>query len=200
VTRDLEAVPTVVAVVKPVWPERASMYEQRHREEMEDYKRLRNEIHGMKDRVTILSQSNTVLESQYELKTAEIRALKKNVEELKAIAHADGSDLGRLKRQQATALDALQAQKEEADRAYYQAQDLFAEAEDHRRQALDERRINEEIARDEELIYSKRRADLEEKFSKMSRALQQQDIDNGEVAAELDKKMAKADCGDQHDL
>jgi hypothetical protein len=188
-TRDLEAVPTVVAVVKPVWPERASMYEQRHRDEMEDYKRVKSELYGLKDKVTILSQASTVLESQLELKNAETRALKKCVEELEKIAHGDETELGRSRKELSKTMGQLQANKEEADRAYHESQALLAEAKEERRKAALMRRNINKITLNEKLAYSKQRAALEEEFAKRTRALQQRDIDNGEAAIELDKKV-----------
>ncbi|EHL01595.1 hypothetical protein M7I_2482 [Glarea lozoyensis 74030] len=189
VTRDLEAVPTVVSVVKPVWPERASMYEQKHRQEIEDYKRLKGEFYSLRNKVKILSQSNTVLESQFELKNGEIRTLKKKIEELKAITDGDESDLAKSKAEQIQALGLLHAKKEDADRALQESEALRTEAVEEKRKAVIEREKAEQINREESLAYSRRRAALEEEFSKKLQALQQRDIENGEAAVELDKKV-----------
>ncbi|KAF8855367.1 hypothetical protein BDZ45DRAFT_805027 [Acephala macrosclerotiorum] len=42
-TRDMEQVPTVVSVVKPVWPERTSVWEMKNRAQLEELKQLRQD-------------------------------------------------------------------------------------------------------------------------------------------------------------
>ena len=189
VTRDMENVQTVVSVVKPVWPERASMYEQKHREEMEDYKRMKDEVSSLRKKVEILDQSNTVMESQYELKTAEIRELKKDLAEMDAIVDSDETELGRRKGEQLKAIRQIHAQEEDAAARLQEAEDFQKEAAEERTKAREERMSMERLRQTQLAENTKRMKDLEETYSTRLRALQQKDIDNGEAVVELDRKV-----------
>jgi hypothetical protein len=76
VTREMERQPTVVSVVKPVWPERASMWEMRHRDDMEELKRLRSEHFQLQmDADNAKETAKGVFQDQ-QLKAQELRELK----------------------------------------------------------------------------------------------------------------------------
>ncbi|KAH8678708.1 hypothetical protein BGZ60DRAFT_371286 [Tricladium varicosporioides] len=84
VTREIEKQPTVVSVVKPVWPSRMSSLEQKHRSDMIDLKRLRAENQMYRDLVDWNNKERTVLNFQSETQGAEVRAWKKKHEEVEA--------------------------------------------------------------------------------------------------------------------
>ncbi|KAK0119807.1 hypothetical protein ONS95_011239 [Cadophora gregata] len=62
VTRKMENEPTVVAVVKPVWPERISEWEKKHRAELEELKVLRNQFRASQSEVEQARHRVTVMD------------------------------------------------------------------------------------------------------------------------------------------
>ncbi|KAL2070452.1 hypothetical protein VTL71DRAFT_13478 [Oculimacula yallundae] len=59
-TRKMEAEPTVVAVVKPVWPERISEWEKKHRAEIEELKELRHKYAVAANRLETADNNVTI--------------------------------------------------------------------------------------------------------------------------------------------
>ncbi|CZT51536.1 uncharacterized protein RSE6_12691 [Rhynchosporium secalis] len=59
-TRKMETEPTVVAVVKPVWPERVSEWEKKHRAEIEELKKLRYDVVNAQNGLDEAKNSATV--------------------------------------------------------------------------------------------------------------------------------------------
>ncbi|KAL5329890.1 hypothetical protein ACEPPN_003410 [Leptodophora sp. 'Broadleaf-Isolate-01'] len=62
-TRKMETEPTVVAVVKPVWPERISEWEKKHRAELEELKQLRNDIRKAHSDIETATNNCTITQS-----------------------------------------------------------------------------------------------------------------------------------------
>lgn len=85
VIREMESQPTVVSVVKPVWPERASMWEMRNRDEMAELKRLRSEHIMLQNKLELADEAVKGVFSDQQLKAQELKELKRNGnEDLKA--------------------------------------------------------------------------------------------------------------------
>jgi hypothetical protein len=76
VTREMERQPTVVSVVKPVWPERASMWEMRNRDNMEELKKLRNEHMTLQMEAESAKHAIKGVYHDQQLKVQELRELK----------------------------------------------------------------------------------------------------------------------------
>ncbi|KAB8297931.1 hypothetical protein EYC80_001713 [Monilinia laxa] len=67
VTRDMERNPTVVSVVKPIWPERVSVWEKKTRDDLEDLRQLRRETESMHDAAEIANTERTYLLNEVKL-------------------------------------------------------------------------------------------------------------------------------------
>jgi hypothetical protein len=76
VLREMESQPTVVSVVKPVWPERASMWEMRNRENLEELKNLRNEHITLKVEAEYAKEIAKGVSMDQQLKAQELREVK----------------------------------------------------------------------------------------------------------------------------
>ena len=76
VIREMESSPTVVSVVKPVWPERASMWEMKNRENLEELKKLRAEHENLKVQSEIDKQSINAVFEDRQHKAQELRDYK----------------------------------------------------------------------------------------------------------------------------
>lgn len=83
VTREMEAQPTVVSVVKPVWPERASAWEMRNREDLERLKQLERDHARLVGDAEEQKQARTFLVHDREMNQGRIRGLEKEVQLLK---------------------------------------------------------------------------------------------------------------------
>ena len=81
VTRDMDRQPTVVSVVKPVWPERMTVREMEHRSDMEDLRRLKIEAMQKDNDIAFLQEEQTLLRADRELKDAELRDATRRGEE-----------------------------------------------------------------------------------------------------------------------
>lgn len=80
VTREMERQPTVVSVIKPQWPERQSILEMKHRSDLKDLTKLKQEIERMRKDAEIAENAKTVLEYQLKVKKGEIFSLKEKVD------------------------------------------------------------------------------------------------------------------------
>jgi hypothetical protein len=80
-TRDMEKVPTVVSVVKPIWPERASIWEMKNREKIDELKKLKDLYDRAKHDLEVSNNAREIMqesEKQYRLINA---SLKKKLED-----------------------------------------------------------------------------------------------------------------------
>jgi hypothetical protein len=114
VTREMEREPTVVAVVKPVWPERASMWEMRNRENMRRLKQLEHEDIISKNKIDVATQDKTFLTSERERLMGEIKLLKEKLEESEVKARRDANE-AKLKIVMAQATKASEARNKAAN-------------------------------------------------------------------------------------
>ncbi|RDL30680.1 uncharacterized protein BP5553_10025 [Venustampulla echinocandica] len=85
VTRDMEKVPTVVSVVKPTWPERASTLEKKHRSDIEDLKRLRQENTLLKAEAEWGQDEKKILLFQHETLSGKVQHYKNKAEKMRSI-------------------------------------------------------------------------------------------------------------------
>lgn len=67
VTRDMERSPTVVSVVKPIWPERVSVWEKRTRDDLDELRQLRRENESLRDAAEIANTERTYLLNEVKL-------------------------------------------------------------------------------------------------------------------------------------
>jgi hypothetical protein len=82
VTREIEQQPTVVSVVKPVWPERMSVLETKHKSEQALLNRLQYEARDKDKQIDLAKQSKDFSEFEITKLKGEKQMLEKKVEEL----------------------------------------------------------------------------------------------------------------------
>jgi hypothetical protein len=83
VTREMEKQPSVVTIVKPVWPERASQWEMKHRAQLDELKTLRQEkdiadmeLEAKRTAEKLLATDNAVKDGMITKLTAELARLR----------------------------------------------------------------------------------------------------------------------------
>lgn len=79
----MENEPTVVNVVKPVWPERASMWEMKHRAELKELKQLRQDHQVALQTVQVKTTAEQLLLTDNKVKDATISNLKNEIASIK---------------------------------------------------------------------------------------------------------------------
>ncbi|ESZ95539.1 hypothetical protein SBOR_4068 [Sclerotinia borealis F-4128] len=67
VTRDMERNPTVVSVVKPIWPERVSVWEKKTRDDLEELHQLRRDNQSLRDVAEVTDTERTYLLNEVKL-------------------------------------------------------------------------------------------------------------------------------------
>jgi hypothetical protein len=92
VTREMERQPTVVSVVKPQWPERQSILEMKHRSDLKDLNRLKQDIESMKRDQENSEMAKIVLQHQLKLKEGTIFSLKEKVEAFETALNKPGEE------------------------------------------------------------------------------------------------------------
>jgi hypothetical protein len=175
VTRETERQPTVVSVVKPVWPERVSTWELKKRSDMEELKILREKF-AEKEKELELAQDTVKgvyfdrqnkAEELRKLKGTENQALKDaqaEVARLKALLH-DPVNESHL--QVAAEIEKAQKAKEEAEattQAYLEKQ---AALEQEHQKAKEVTQQKEQLKAREEARLKKAEAELQERKSKI---------------------------------
>lgn len=115
VTRDMERNPTVVSVVKPIWPERVSVWEKKTRDDLEELRQLRRDNNALREAAEIAETERTYLLNEVKLQRSHVFRMK---ERLKTFT--DGPERDQI----ATELDAQRAalQQERADLQAQRAQ------------------------------------------------------------------------------
>ncbi|KAH6676395.1 hypothetical protein B0J14DRAFT_536823 [Halenospora varia] len=186
VTREIEKQPTVVSVVKPVWPPRMSSLEQKHRSDMVDLKSLRVENQMYRDRVDWNDQEKTVLNFQIETQSAEARSWKKKYEEEEAVLSLPENQRKKSLAQQRRAAE---KEKEEVEALKKQLEE--------QKEELDRKEV-ERVAQEKEALRARNARDLDlqrkkEEFDRqcairMSQ-IERADRQAGSVADELTQKL-----------
>ncbi|PVH82039.1 hypothetical protein DL98DRAFT_620797 [Cadophora sp. DSE1049] len=114
-TRKMETEPTVVAVVKPVWPERISEWEKKHRAELEELKVLRNQFRASQAEVETARHNVTIMKGIHE------QLKKRNAFLENALTTEPHVQKGQLLQ----ASERLQADKEELDAERAKLKEVF---------------------------------------------------------------------------
>lgn len=82
-TIQLESEPTVVNVVKPVWPERHSMWEMKNRKDLDAFKQLKQDHALAQQTLQVKTTAESLLLADNKLKDGEISMLKKEMDRVK---------------------------------------------------------------------------------------------------------------------
>ena len=82
VTREMEKQPTVVSVVKPIWPERASLWEMKNRADLAELKTARRDIQVAQETVERQSHEVAALKLDNEFKAGQVRHLRNQLQYL----------------------------------------------------------------------------------------------------------------------
>jgi hypothetical protein len=138
VTREMEQQPTVVSVVKPVWPERMSVLETQHKSDMEELKTLR--------------QEHMHLKAKDDLSTAEKEILRDANDKLKQ----EKRDLGRKFE------DAYNALNQSPNRSKLKIHEELSKASQARMEATEARAIYERQIADTKAAKERAEADAKE--------------------------------------
>jgi hypothetical protein len=190
VTRDIEAQPTVVSVVKPVWPERASVLEMKHRDDMKELKLLRQQNDLLQIEANNATESMKAVFMDQQLKAQELREFKsQGIQEL-TVAHAE---IQRLNSLLTDPINQSQLKVNEESRAAAEAKSkaLLAEEEFKKKtQALDqELKKAEEVTRTKEVLAEKEKSKLkyveetmQGKLDQRKKALDAKDADIARAA------------------
>jgi hypothetical protein len=190
VTREMEKQPTVVSVVKPVWPERQSIWEMKHRSDLQDLKVLKRENQNLKSEKAIDDNAKMLLQYELDLKKGEIWKLKKEVATKDAIINKPGEEVKAelLKTYVADANKAVEAADQiraanEADRVATIA--ARAEADRLRDQ------LRRQTAEYEKNLVARIAREKEERAARLQK-LKHADEENARVATELEEKLKAA--------
>lgn len=182
VTREMEKNSTVVSVVKPVWPERASMWELRNREKIERLKQLEREHHILTQNKEELEEEKKLLLYDRELDRGKIRKLEADAALRQAEADGDKNKIKIL--QTPKLIEAAKAREEQMKKAREEA-------------AREEEitRLKEKLARDsahaQRLKESRELAAQlqQEKAAAENKRLLEKDLDLQRSAAETEGKL-----------
>ncbi|KAI9649551.1 hypothetical protein NHQ30_002131 [Ciborinia camelliae] len=79
VTRDMERSPTVVSVVKPVWPERVSVWEKKTRDDLEELRQLRRDNTALREASEVADTERTYLLNEVKMQRANAFKAKERV-------------------------------------------------------------------------------------------------------------------------
>jgi hypothetical protein len=138
VTRELEVKPTVVSVTKPVWPERVSTWEMKHRADLEAFKKNQVELTNLQGEVELMHENQAVLQFSWETAQGEGREWKKKFEELNVTLN-ENPNLA--KRRDFDRIVEVNALRQELDAAKSQT-------ERDKRKAAEERTLAESLRKD----------------------------------------------------
>lgn len=188
VTREMEQQPTVVSVVKPMWPERMSVLETQHKSDMADLKalRIREQQWESKDDLSqaekqILSDNNATLKQEKRILTRErddaLNALKQSPNQFKLQVHKDVSKASTARQEAATARAIYEKQIADTKAALEQAKADAKEMQEAR-----EKQVVELAARD---------AEREKEWAKRVKELEDRDADIGRAAQEAVPELKK---------
>ena len=185
VTREMEREPTVVAVVKPVWPERASTWEMRNRENLQRLSELERDDMLQRDRLEHAEATQKMLEEERTRHVVQINDLKAKLELEKAKADGDVNKVRLVHVMQ----EATNAQKARIE----------YEAETSRLKRLHAEQ--EKLSKEKEAEFARTEADIdsrlarvkqsEEMTEKIKKHIKDLKADTVRASVELDGKMKK---------
>jgi hypothetical protein len=197
VTREIEKQPTVVSVVKPVWPERASMWEMKHRGDLEDLKRIKVEWKELRQEVEWLREEKKVLVSESKERAGEARlASKKMWEEKEKVKETLNKPENVLQKEAVDDRMKAEEEKKEAEGVKEQAHEELVKAmrakeeADKRHKELNDSAAELKKREDAFVTQQKQRIEMEQKMLEEKEAYVE-DLDeyDGGVAQELHKKL-----------
>jgi hypothetical protein len=186
VTREMERQPTVVSVVKPVWPERASMWEMKHRSDMDELKRTRGEHAQLTREKEWLGDEKTVLQEGYNSAQGRVMELETEITRLN---NALAEDVNVLRAQFQSEVTATHVMREENEKLQVRLERELAAAKRTKDDA--ERRASEvETARRTAMVaVEKLREDEVARWKKRKEDQDTRDLSIGRAAATVADEM-----------
>lgn len=186
-TVEMEKVPTVVSVSKPVWPERQSLWEQRERGRLEEVKRLEREVQILKQKEEWAEEEKKVLYGDNERKDGLVRHLTKERDTLQAVFESNEVSAAQKK---------FYKDYQSASRLAKRAKEMSKEAK--RRDLLSAEKLKEAESAKGEMEKMRRLAEQQQReiaeqrsqsYEAASQRVAQQDRDAGVSALELERKL-----------
>jgi hypothetical protein len=183
VTREMERNSTVVSVVKPVWPERASMWELRNRENMARLKQLEVERRILTQNKEDLEEEKKLLQYDRQLDRGKIRNLEAEAELRKAELAGDVNK-ARLAGVTKENTNAMEAQSQ------WIQQQLEMSDQKEKYEKLNEK-LQQDSARAERLVKNREAAEQRQKAKaeEESKRLRELGLDVQRSAAETERKL-----------
>lgn len=185
-TREMESKPTVVAVTKPVWPERVTQWEMKHRAELDELKVLRQQHAVLQQEVEVKKTAETLLANDNQVKDAVITSLQRELATQKEIlAYPENQKQETL----LCTLSQAAADRQAAEAAQREAEAATRAAEDGQREADRlQQEWREKIARvDQER--AEQRAKMKADWETWMKAKKDDDDRQGKMALELTAKV-----------
>ncbi|CZR63462.1 uncharacterized protein PAC_13359 [Phialocephala subalpina] len=188
-TKDMEKVPTVVSVVKPVWPERVSAWEMKNRAQLEELKQLRQDYQIAVHEKTVAQNAEkmmTTSEIQHRLAMNTLKEQLKNCNEAKKPGETEAVKKANAERDAAKKEnDRLQAEKDQlvTEKKTLEDEKKRITAEDA---ALEQQKLHFRTARD------KIQKDHDERLAASLEAVRQTEQQDAMDAAELHQKLKAA--------
>jgi hypothetical protein len=158
----MESHPTVVSVAKPVWPERASVWERRVRADMEELQRVRVENEQLREAAEIAATERTYLINEVQARRSDNVRLREEITGLKAADPERGAEAERML-QERQELGGLWEELRKRESQMLKDREMLADAE---RAAGD---VASEVQRErmvEMAAYKERREELERAYRK----------------------------------
>lgn len=187
VTREMEKQPTVVSVVKPIWPERASLWEMKNRADLAELKTARRDIQVVQETVERQSHEVAALKLDNELKAGEVRHLRDQLQYLQdpangtpAVTLSNAANAGKVIQLSQEVMQASEQLKE--DQAAAKADRATAVM---LRQDL-ERQVNNLYALSQQALTVNQTANAE-----IQHRLDEADLANTRHAAEIEDRLKK---------
>jgi hypothetical protein len=186
-TREMEKQPTVVSVVKPIWPERASLWEMKNRADLAELKTARRDIQVAQEMVKRQSHEVAALKLDNELKAGEVRHLRSQLQYLQD--PANGTSAVTLSNP-ANAGKVIQLSKEVMQASEQLKEDQAAAKADRAAAAMLkqdlERQMNELYALGQQALTANQTANAE-----IQHRLDEADLANTRHAAEIEDRLKK---------
>lgn len=188
VTREMEQQPTVVSVVKPVWPERMSVLETKHKNDMAVLKQLQNDVWTYESKIADKDRDIMALTHEYERLKQQNRLLAKKAEDTMAALKQDPNEF-KLRGWEETTR-AAEARSEAARmRAMYEKQ-----VADHQAALATAKATAEEMKNAREKLekdITAHKANCEEECARKSKELDDRDADIARAAQTVVSELKK---------
>ena len=197
VTRDMETQPTVVSVVKPVWPERASMWEMRNRDNLEELKKLRNEHVLLKMEADHAKEVVKGVFTDQQLKAQELRELKAKgnqdlqnaqaeIQRLNAVLQDPANESKLRVIEESKAALAAQNRAAAAEREFKEKTEAL---EQERKKAEEVTRARGELKSKEEARLKRMEETIQTRLNQRTKKLDERDVDIARAASSTNAKL-----------